>query len=104
MSLQIIKSIHGQAEYVLLPIFLYKELHELIEKKLQTVSQSEYVPFLPEDYLDNPISLARIKANITQTELANRLGVSQAYISKVEKQNKVSSKLLRRVKLALNKS
>jgi transcriptional regulator with XRE-family HTH domain len=34
---------------------------------------------------------------LSQAELAERLGVTQAYISKVEAQEKVSAKLLQRV-------
>ena len=54
-----------------------------------------------EDYVDSPIALARIKANVTQKELAKRLGVTQAYISKVEHQTKITPKLLAKVKTAL---
>ena len=42
----------------------------------------DYVPFVLEDYVDNPVALARIKAKITQAELARRMDVSQAYVSK----------------------
>lgn len=52
---------------------------------------------------DNPVALARIKANVTQRVLAKRLGVTQAYISKVEHQSKVTPKLLAKVKVALKK-
>lgn len=54
-----------------------------------------------ENYVDSPIALARIKAKVTQKELAKRLGVTQAYISKVEHQTKVTPKLLVKVKAAL---
>jgi transcriptional regulator with XRE-family HTH domain len=55
------------------------------------------------DYIDNPIALARIKVHIRQTELANELGVSQAYLSTVENQQRVSPKLLARVHNALSR-
>ncbi|MEN8207208.1 MAG: helix-turn-helix transcriptional regulator [Pseudomonadota bacterium] len=48
-----------------------------------------------------PFALARIKANLTQEELAQRMNVSQAYISKVERQDKVTLRLLERVKKVL---
>jgi predicted transcriptional regulator len=58
----------------------------------------DYVIFDPQDYVDNPIALARIKAHVTQEEVAKRLNVSQAYISKVENQQRVSAKLLEKVR------
>ena len=100
MSVNIIKSLDGE-EYVLLPLRVYRALRESIEKKLAEKDDADYVPFELEDYVDNPIALARIKAKLTQEELAQRINVSQAYISKVERQNKVSAKLLERVKKAL---
>ena len=105
MSLQVIKSIDGKDEYVLLPMIIYKALYEQIETRMkkweQLQEQNEYVPFEMTDYVDNPVALARIKARITQEELAKRLNVSQAYISKVESQSRVSTKLLTCVKEAL---
>jgi len=100
MSVNIIKSLDGE-EYVLLPLRVYRALRESIEKKLAEKDDADYVPFELEDYVDNPIALARIKAKLTQEELAQRINVSQAYISKVERQNKVTAKLLERVKKAL---
>lgn len=98
MSLQIIKSVDGKDEYVLLPINIYNALREQIKEKL---GSNDYVAFDPADYVDNPIALARIKAGITQEELARRMKVSQAYISKIECQDKVTPKLLHKVKIAL---
>jgi len=104
MNLQTIKSIQGKAEYVLLPVFVYRELHDQIEKKLKKLeNQNDYVSFNAEDYISNPIALARIKANITQQTLARRMNVTQAYISKIEKQEKITPKLLARVKAVLSK-
>jgi DNA-binding XRE family transcriptional regulator len=97
MSLQIIKSIDGKDEYVLLPVFVYNKLHEEIEEELR----HDYVLFDPADYVDNPVALARIKANITQEKLAQHMGVTQAYISKIEQQRKVTLKVLQRVEAAL---
>ena len=59
------------------------------------------MPFVLEHYVDNHVSVARIKAGLSQAELAEGMGVSQAYISKVEAQDKVSAKLLQRVTEAL---
>ncbi len=61
----------------------------------------DYEPFNPSDYIDNPIALARIEAGITQEELARRMRVTQAYVSKIENQDKVTAKMLKKVKGAL---
>ena len=106
MNLQTIKSLDGKDEYVLLPVAVYRALKEEIEDEITGLEGSaendgEYVPFVLDDYVDNPVALARIKAHISQKELAERMGVSQAYISKVEAQGKVTPKLLSRVQAAL---
>lgn len=99
MTLQIIKSVDGKAEYVLLPIHVYKELREEISLALKKKNlSSEYVPFELSDYVDNPVAYARINAGITQEELAKRLKVTQAYISKLENQAHVTPKVLKKVK------
>jgi ribosome-binding protein aMBF1 (putative translation factor) len=94
MSLQIIKSIEGKAEYVLLPINAYRALKDEIDRVV--AQKNEFEDFNLDDYVNNPVALARIKANLTQEELAERMGVSQAYISKLEAQDKVSAKVLSR--------
>lgn len=104
MSLQVIKSVDGKDEYVLLPITIYNALRDQISERMRKIkSQPEYVPFDPADYVDNPIALARIKAGITQEELAKRMKVSQAYISKIEAQDQVTAKIVQKVKIALEK-
>lgn len=102
MNLQTIKSLDGKDEYVLLPVAVYKALQEEIEDEITGLEESaekggEYVPFVLEDYVDNPVALARMKAHISQKELAQRLGVSQAYISKIERQERVTPRLLEKV-------
>ncbi len=106
LNLQVIKSISGKPEFVLIPIAVYNALREQIEDELAGLEaaadkSADYVPFALEDYVDSPIALARIKAKVTQKELAKRLGVTQAYISKIEHQTKVTPKLLVKVKSAL---
>lgn len=66
-------------------------------------NHSNYTSFNPTDYVDNPITLARIKAGITQAELAKRMKVTQAYVSKIERQDTVTAKMLQKVKIALEK-
>src|SRR3990167_3362129 len=101
--LQIIKSIEGKAEYVLLPFHIYNTLRSEIEEALKKkCSGEDYVPFELTDYVDNPVALARINAGITQEELAKRIDVTQAYISKLEAQSKVTAKVLKKVKAAID--
>lgn len=103
MSIQTIKTADGK-DYVLLPVDIYQALKHQIDDKMAETARDEdlYVPFLIEDYVENPIAQARIKAGITQKELASRLGVTQAYISKVEAQDKVTAKLMARVRSVLD--
>ena len=108
MTLQKIKSINGKDEYVLLPMTVYRVLKDQIEHELAAYetdqdTEQKYVPFVLEDYVDNPVAIARIKAGITQGQLAQRLGVSQAYISQVERRTNVTNKMLERVRSAVHK-
>lgn len=104
MTLQIIKSIDGKAEYVLLPVNVYNALRDEIEEALKKkYSSKDYVPFELTDYVDNPVALARINIGMTQETLAKRMDVTQAYISKLEAQTKVSAKVLKKVKMATEK-
>jgi DNA-binding XRE family transcriptional regulator len=104
--IQIIKSIFGKPEFVLIPVAVYNALRDEIEDELAGLEaaadkSADHVPFVVDDYVDSLLALARIKANVTQKELAKRLGVTQAYISKFEHQTKVTPKLLAKVKAAL---
>lgn len=106
MTLQKIKSLDGKDEYVLLPIAVFRAMREQIEQRLASHTavrsrNDDYVPFSLEDYVDSPVALARIKAKITQAELARRMDVSQAYVSKIEAQAQVSNKMLAKVSAAL---
>jgi DNA-binding XRE family transcriptional regulator len=101
MNLQTIKSLDGKVEYVLLPVATYNALRHQITEQLKH-TQDDYEIFNPADYVDNPVALARIKAGLTQEELATLMGVTQAYISKIENQEKVTTKMLTKVKQALS--
>ena len=107
MTLQTIKSLDGKTEYVLLPVEIFAVLQRPIEKELKRLKKrskdDDYVVFDPADYIDNPVALARLKHHLRQSELAELLGVSQAYISKVEKQLAVSPQFVSRVKEALKR-
>lgn len=108
MTLQKIKSINGKDEYVLLPVAVYRVLKDKIEDELAGYktahdARRDYIPFVLEDYVDNPVAIARIKAGITQHALAQRLGVSQAYVSQVERRTNVTAKMLERVRVAISR-
>lgn len=78
-----------------------KDLHNL--GTIDDVTLGEYVPFVLEDYLDNPVALARIKAHLTQEALAAEMKVSQTYISRLEVQEKFSPKTLEKVNHAIER-
>jgi DNA-binding XRE family transcriptional regulator len=102
MNLQTIKSINGKIEYVLLPIDAYNTLRHQIKDALNNqVFDEDYEPFNPSDYINNPVATLRITACITQKELAKRMHVSQAYISKIENQTHISLKVIQKIKRAL---
>ena len=100
MNLQIIHSTAGKPEFVLLPVTLYEKFSKKFHAELATLN-SDYVPFVLEDYIDNPVALARMKAHMTQEALATAMKVSQAYISKLETQKKVTPMMLGKVHKAL---
>ena len=103
MNLQTIKSMDGQVEYVLLPVAAYQALRHQITEQLKQKENEDYEVFDPADYIDNPVALARLQMGITQEELARLMNVTQAYISKIENQEKVTAKMIKKVQLALNK-
>ena len=74
MNLQTIKSLDDKVEYVLLPVATYNALRHQITEQLKH----------------------------TQEELATLMGVTQAYISKIKNQEKVTTKMLTKVKQALS--
>ena len=109
VNLQVIKSVEGKPEYVLIPVAVYKAWREKIEDEIAGLEAAadkgkDYVPFVLEDYVSNPVALARMKANLSQDDLAQRMGVSQAYVSKIERQAMVTPKVLAKVKAALPKN
>jgi ribosome-binding protein aMBF1 (putative translation factor) len=105
MTLQVIKSVEGKDEYVLLPIEIYRALKGQIEKladgNQEEDGDDDYIPFDPANYIENPVALARIQAHITREELAQRLWVSTAYIGKIERRPHVTDKMLERVNAVL---
>lgn len=98
MSLQTIKSVDGY-EYVLVPIDIYEELKHEIHAKI--AEMRDFVPFVVEGYIKNPVALARINLGISRNELAKRMGLSEHYLRRVKRKESVTSKFMKRVKAAL---
>jgi DNA-binding XRE family transcriptional regulator len=71
------------------------------EQLKQTEENEDYEVFVPADYIDNPVPLARIQAGITQEELAKLMDVTQAHVSKIENQKKVTAKMMQKVTKAI---
>lgn len=104
MNLQTIKSMDGKVEYVLLPVAVYHALRRQITEQLKHSQENEDDEvFDPADYVNNPVALARIQAGITQEELAKLMNVTQAYISKIENQERVTPKMMQKVTKAIGK-
>ena len=102
MNLQTIKSMDGKVEYVLLPVAAYHALRRQITAQLKHSQENEdYEVFDPSDYIDNPVALARIQAGITQEGLAKLMNVTQAYVSKIENQQKITAKMMQKVTKAI---
>ena len=106
MNLQTIRNIHGKPEYVLLPVQVFDALKDQIEDELAGLEawadqEEDYVDFDPADYITNPVALARMKAQVKQSELARQMQVTQSYISRLEHAEKVSDEALQKVKKAL---
>lgn len=104
MKLQIIKAVNGKVAYVLLPVATYRALKDEIEAQL-TPGKRGRKPGRKarEAQPNNAAAKARIKAGLTQQQMAQRVGVSQAYISKIERQEKVSAALMQRINKAARK-
>lgn len=88
---------HNKPAFAVIPYADYMELIGISKD-----DDDEFVPFILNDYIQNPIRVARIQANLSQQELAERLNVTQGYISRVERRNfKVNDKLMHKIKTVL---
>ena len=98
MSTQIIYDQSGKnPEFAVIP---WEEYQQLIQQ--ESKHDEEMIPFDVGDFIDNPIKAMRIKANLTQVQLAAALGVSQAYIGKIERPGHTpTEKLTKRIEKAL---
>lgn len=106
MKFQVIKTTQDEPEYVLLPIDVFERCRGFIEEQIdqmQIEGDETYVAFNLADYV-NPATQMRIEAGLTQDEIAKKMGVTQAYISKLENQEYVSPKALNKIKLTCGDS
>jgi len=66
-------------------------------------ADDELIPFAVGDFMRNPLRALRVEAGLRQEQLAEYLGVSQGYVSRIEGRNfKVTDTMLERVKQAVN--
>lgn len=94
MSVQIIKSKDGEDEFALVPI----EAYNALKRQIDDIASGEYELLRVDDFVSNPIALMRIKDKLTQNELADKMHVTQAYVSKLEGQQKIPIKAFHKVK------
>ena len=103
MSIQVVKK-KQRVDYVIIPYdeFITYANEGLIEAAyiqdiLTNPVDGEIMDFDFGNHVDNPVQLRRLRAGFTQKELAEKLGVTQAYVSKLERAQTVSAKALKKV-------
>jgi len=90
---------HDKPAFVVIPYADYIELTGAAKN-----DDDEYIPFVLSDYIKNPIRVARVEAGLSQQQFAERLGVTQGYVSRIEGRNfKVTDKLMLKIKNVLPK-
>jgi DNA-binding XRE family transcriptional regulator len=107
MNMQTITAVGGQ-EFVLLPIECYKKLKPHIEKYFDEEDiidgdDNDYVPFVLEHFVKNPVALERARAGLTQKQLAKLMGCAQSNISQMESVDNVTPDSILKVMKALSK-
>ena len=95
---------NGKPAFVVIPYDDYVALSGAKARRSRKSGQEEFVPFVLDEYIRNPIRVMRIEAGLNQSQLAKRLGVSQGYVSRIEGRNyKISERLLARIRTALKR-
>ena len=106
---QILKDLHGRNQFVALPFSVYERLKDRIDAELEAQRQTAAVSAAAEDDefagipYKNPVTLMRIRAGLKQKELAEALGITQAYVSKMENADSVSPRFIGKVRAALQR-
>jgi ribosome-binding protein aMBF1 (putative translation factor) len=75
--------------------------NELVELEAWADEDEDYIDFAPADYVENPVALARLQAQVKQVDLARHMKATQPYISKLEHADQVSNEALQKIKAAL---
>ena len=101
MEYQTIKE-NGKVKYVILPFNLFNELIERLEDEsdLRDIREARSEPLYGQNEAENyifmnPVKRERLERGWTQEELANRIGVKQATVSKWEREGAVYRKATR---------
>lgn len=101
MSIQVIKK---KADYVVIPYYEFMEYADedlidaaYIQEILQDPEEGQITDFDFADHVTNPVNLMRLRAGVTQRELAEEMDVSQAYVSKLERSEHVTPKAQKKV-------
>ena len=77
---------------------MQKSINQNIINTKEAQLNDEFVVFNLDDFVTNPVANIRIKKGLTQKQLATKMEVSQAYISKLEQQSNISDKTLFKIK------
>lgn len=94
-----------QPEFAVIPWSEYQRLCKQAAEQITRPadeSDNDYLDFDLAHYITNPIRRLRVKAGCTQSHIAKTLGVSQAYIAKIEHEDyQPTPELIERIKSAL---
>ncbi len=106
MKLQTIRSINGADEYILVPAKVYKRLDVNTRRAITRASRrvnanDQYHVFNPAEYVDQPVVLARLRAGVSQIDLAARLGVGLSVLKRVEAKSLCAATFLDAVRRVL---
>lgn len=109
-QLQILKDLAGRDQFVVIPHSVYERLKERIDSEYEAQRQSMALTSAVEDDAQmagtpfrNPVTLMRMRAGLKQKELAEALGITQAYVSKMENAEVVSPRFIGKVRAALQR-
>lgn len=106
---QIIKDIYGRDQFVVIPVSVYERLKERIDAEYDAQRQAAAISAVEDDdefaptALRNPVTLMRMRAGLKQKELAEALGITQAYVSKMENAESIPPRFIGKVRAALQK-
>lgn len=107
---QILKDLYGRNQFVVIPYAVYERLQDRINDELEAQRQAVAVSSAMEDDENfsgapfrNPVTLMRMRAGLKQKELAEALGITQAYVSKMENAETVSPRFIGKVREALQR-